>query len=146
VRRCRIALDLCLIGTIIALGGCATTVNGTTERVRIDSKPQGATVRILPEDITITTPGEVDLARKHPHTLLSSLDGHVPQIVFIDRITSGAVYGNLLMGGLIGTSVDASSGGAFTLEPDELNIVFTPLPEPPPLVPAPPDRTLPATD
>ena len=124
-----VIMRLLLALPMLALSiGCATTIHGTTETIEIDSTPQGATVRILPDEITVTTPAEVELPRKHPHTLLVSLDGHVSRILFIDRITSGATYGNILIGGMIGTSVDASSGGAFDLEPDDLDIVLKPIP------------------
>jgi len=115
------------LATPYLLGGCASMIHGPNETIRVDSQPPGATVRILPDEITVTTPARVSLPRKHPHTLLVSLDGHVSRILFIDRITSGAAYGNLLLGGMVGTSTDYETGAAFDLDPDEFDIVLKPL-------------------
>jgi len=113
------------------LFGCASVINGRTQQVWIETEPPGASVSILPAGVKIITPAQIDLDRKSVHTALATLDGHAPSIGYLDRVTSGAIYGNLLLGGLIGLMADTESGAAFRLTPDPLRITLIPLSEKP---------------
>jgi hypothetical protein len=101
-------------------GGCATTVNGVTQRVRIETKPAGASLTILQTGQHLVAPAEVELRRDAVYTVEARLEGFEPAIGYIDRVASGAVLGNILIGGTIGARVDADSGGGYTLVPDPL--------------------------
>jgi len=102
--------------------GCASIVNGTTQEVQIRTTPPGARALILPEGETIETPGEVTLRRKLAHTIQFDLEGYCPATTYLDRVTSGWINGNILLGGLIGTAVDAANGAAYRLTPDPVDV------------------------
>jgi hypothetical protein len=104
------------------LVGCATILQGETQMVQITSHPPGATVTVLPEMVTLVTPGEVDLTRKQIHTLLFELECYEPAIGYLDRTNSNVTAGNLLLGGIIGMLVDLDTGAAFRLIPDPLHV------------------------
>jgi hypothetical protein len=110
--------------------GCATVINGTTQKVQVASRPSGATVTVLPERTTFVTPGEVELARKKTHTLVFELACFAPATSYLDRRMSQVVHGNLILGGLIGLLVDIDSGGAFKLVPSPVHVTLEPLPAP----------------
>lgn len=117
---------LLLLAAVLGTAGCATTIHGTRQTVAIESTPPGATATILPDGITLQTPGEVELARKTVHTVRLALNGYCGETVYLDRVVSSALYGNLLLGGLIGTAVDADNGAAFVLEPDAVSVTLQP--------------------
>jgi hypothetical protein len=67
------------------------------------------------DPVPYTTPTSLTLSRKQDHHLVFSKDGYENYNVDLTRSTSGAVYGNILAGGLIGTAADYSNGAAYTL-------------------------------
>lgn len=117
----------CIGVLAVVASGCATVIHGTKQTVAIHSVPEGATATILPEGSVVTTPAEIKLSRKNAHTVLFERDGFARAIGYLDRVTSGAVYGNLLLGGFIGASVDNSNGAAYRLTPDPLEVELEPL-------------------
>ena len=118
--------------------GCATITHGSTQKITIDSKPLGATV-LIDGGMRFTTPTVVALSRKDPHTVVISLDGFETESIDIRPVTSNAVFGNIVFGGLIGYAVDSSSGAANRLEPEVIKVDLRPIPKeaekvPPPTV------------
>ncbi len=68
-----ICLSLFAAAAVIA-SGCATIVNGSTERVEIASDPPGAMAKV--DGIPIgTTPTSIDLKRGEPHSVTIEKDG-----------------------------------------------------------------------
>src|SRR5690242_5974341 len=107
------ARALVVVGSIIfavAVTGCATIINGTTQPIAITSTPNGARVTIDGTDTTYNTPANVELARGRDHLLTFSKPGYQEQTFTIKHSMSGVVAGNILAGGLIGWGVDAADG------------------------------------
>lgn len=97
------------------LAGCATVIHGTTQQVRFESAPPGVTASAGSQ--TVTTPGELKLARDRSYEVTFEKPGYVSAHSHIGQTESGAVYGNILLGGLIGLLVDYSNGAAYDLQP-----------------------------
>ena len=108
--------------------GCASIMSGTTQHVKINSHPPGATVHVDDQDKDVLTPATLVLRRKDPHTLLLTLEGCEPKKIYIDQKMNPWVWGNILLGGLIGTIVDWCTGGCNSLTPAEINVTFKPQP------------------
>ena len=94
---------------------------------------------ILPEGLSLQTPAAVELRRKLAHTVRIDLDGYCRETVLLDRVTSsGARFGSLfggwvvagIFGAVVGTGVDAQTGGAFRLAPDPVEVALRPLDAP----------------
>ncbi|HYR79521.1 MAG TPA: PEGA domain-containing protein [Candidatus Dormibacteraeota bacterium] len=107
---------------VIALfaAGCGTIVNGTTESVVISSEPQGAMITVdnLPRGMT---PNTVDLSRKAIHTVQLQKPGYVSYQATINQSSSNWIWGDVLLGGILGFLVDAGSGGMYDLQPTEVS-------------------------
>src|SRR2546422_4842648 len=73
---------------------CATIINGTTQKIPVNSVPSGARV-IIGETTVYKTPTVIDLPRKENHTLQFELEGYETETVKVESVTSGAVMGNL---------------------------------------------------
>jgi polyhydroxyalkanoate synthesis regulator phasin len=67
------------------------------------------------------------MKRKDDHIVEVTKEGFIKENVNIKSVISGAVAGNLLLGGLLGIGVDALSGGTSRLEPDNINVRLRPL-------------------
>ncbi|MCB9832520.1 MAG: PEGA domain-containing protein [Planctomycetes bacterium] len=112
---------LVLLASIV-FGGCASIVNGTTKEVSIETEPPDALVEV--EGQRKTTPCSFELRRDEDHGLRISKPGYKTYYVHLRSVEGGAIFGNLLFGGLIGVAVDAGSGASKTLEPDDITIVM----------------------
>lgn len=114
--------SIILIALAGALTSCATIISGSTQDIGVTSNPPGAVVTAEPGDHRATTPATLVLRRKDaPYRVKFEMDGYEPYEVTIRSSLNGWVWGNLIIGGLIGIVVDSSSGAAQKLSPDELN-------------------------
>ena len=120
-------ISLVLVGGLL---GCATIMNrGGKQWVTVTSTPIGATATIDGMN-TLQTPGQIKLKKNRDHTVVFELAGHEKAQVLIEHDMSNWVWGNLLIGGLIGLAIDFGSGGAYKLEPEVINVTLKPLPQP----------------
>ncbi len=110
------------------LSGCATVVKGTTQKIPVASDPPGADV-IANGQLLGQTPIDITLQRKRDHLVTISKDGYKQKSVAITKSTGGAVWGNIIAGGLIGWGVDASSGAQYNLSPESINLALDPVPD-----------------
>ena len=118
------ALRLLVLAVLPILAGCATILHGPNQSVEISSDPPGAKVLVLPEQTTLVTPGTADVSRKRIHTLLFELPCYRPATGYLDRDAdeTHAVLLNLILGGIIGISIDYSTGAVFRLIPDPIHV------------------------
>jgi hypothetical protein len=105
---------------LIALPSCAYLVGGGSEQaITINSIPQNATVKV--NGMTMgETPMVATLKRKEAATVTIELQGYETYTMQLQRGTNGWVWGNLVIGGLIGLIVDASTGAMYKLSPEQI--------------------------
>ena len=101
----------------IAVSGCATIVQGTTETVSVNSIPEeGASCSLHNSEGTwyVTTPGSVTVHKTKTNLIIRcKKDGFTPvQTVATSRF-GGTTAGNIIAGGVIGLAVDAASGANY---------------------------------
>jgi hypothetical protein len=116
--RSRLLLPLCFLA---GLSGCADIINGSTEKVAVQTT--GATGAIDDAQCAldnkkgnweVTSPGSVTVHRgSEPLDVSCTKNGYMPAREDVASSTSGAVYGNILLGGGIGATVDTVSGAAW---------------------------------
>ncbi len=99
---------------------CASVINGSTQKTMIASEPQGAKVSVDGEYVG-QTPLNLELKRKHDHTIRIEKTGYEPQQKHVKHRISGVVWGNALFGyfGIPGVIVDALSGGMYKLDTEK---------------------------
>ncbi|PYO63923.1 MAG: PEGA domain-containing protein [Gemmatimonadetes bacterium] len=95
-------------------------MHGSAQDVSIASQPSGASVSVDNQTLG-TTPVVAKLKRKDKHTIVVKMDGYQPFEVVTTRSTSGWVWGNIVFGGLIGLAVDLGTGGAYKINPAQVN-------------------------
>ncbi len=123
--RVRLVGTIAAIGIWLTLSGCATLVNGRTEKVTIDSSPPGADV-LVDSDQHYTTPITLDLKRKDMHTLVFDKAGYQEDQEDLTSSTSGWIWVNFLLGGIVGIMVDESTGASNKLSSDSVNVTLVP--------------------
>jgi len=108
LQRIAIPVFLCVLAS--QLIGCATLLNGPDQMVAFSSDPDGATVIV--DGIPMgKTPCTLPIPRKGGDKLVTfELAGHKHVQYTLKNTLSGALAGNILLGGFIGLGVDAISG------------------------------------
>lgn len=119
-----------LVTTLVATAlGCATIMNrGGKQWVTITTTPTGATATI-DGFTTVETPTQLKLKRNKDHIIVFEKKGYEQKQVLIEHDVSNWVWGNILLGGLIGLAIDFGSGGAYKLEPESVNATLKPVVE-----------------
>jgi hypothetical protein len=99
----------------IAAAGCATVTTGTTHTVSVATDPPGARCEVKRSGVLLgvvdPTPGDV-VVKKEPNALAitCSKADHEDGRGFVFATAEGMTHGNILIGGAIGSAIDASSG------------------------------------
>jgi len=117
----KIVALLVIVSFCASLSGCATVMCGTSQNIPVSSNPTGAVLQVDGSG-SFTTPTTLRLERKRDHVLVFTKEGYDQQNVTILHVISGAVCGNILLGGLIGWGVDAMTGAQFKLVPENVNV------------------------
>ena len=124
-RRLRLALS----GAALALlaSACATIISGRTQDLSISSEPAGATVTAHPGSHRVTTPGILTVPRVvSGYRLRFEKPGFAPVDVRIKPASNGWLWGNIVVGGVVGLAIDYMTGAAYTISPAEVSARLTP--------------------
>src|SRR5689334_14540500 len=113
-------VSLVIAAALVApVAGCGLIMNGSREAIEVQSSPAGAKVTTTPGTGEYTTPTTLNLERKNSYSLKFEKDGYSPATFEIQNGTSGGiVILDVLLTGLIGVVVDASTGAWNHLTPD----------------------------
>lgn len=114
------------IGAIsLCLSGCASIISGTTQQLTFQSNPDGATVTISGRVIG-KTPVTTTLKKAAGQSLLFSKDGYQPLSMNLDTHLDGWFWGNIVLGGLIGSTTDNVSGAVNEYSPSQYMVTLQP--------------------
>jgi hypothetical protein len=103
----------------LLITSCATILSGSKQNVKFSSNPSTATV-IIDDTEVGKTPFEMKLARGSEHNVSIKLEGYKTFQVKLTKKLNGWFIGNVLIGGLIGIIVDASTGAMYNLTPTDI--------------------------
>lgn len=106
---------IALLGLSAFVLGCATITKGTSQQISITSNIDGATL-YLDGSVIGTTPyyGEVPKNKKE---LKVEKEGYRTETIVLSKTLEGMFWGNIILGGTIGSITDFASGGAYAYAP-----------------------------
>ena len=107
--------------SILIFTGCATLFSGSNQTILIDSNPKKAKIEINGEKIG-DTPFSAVLKRNNEYQVKIYLEGYKTYNMYLQKKINGWVFGNILLGGIIGIIVDAATGAMYNLSPKAINI------------------------
>lgn len=114
-------LFFCRLTLIAILGlctGCATVFTGTTDTINVAVPDcQQATCKASNADgewVLESIPGVIEVDKDRSALIIvCEAPGHESAAVSMSSSTEGWVWGNILIGGLIGLAVDLGTGGMY---------------------------------
>ncbi len=117
----------------VAVSACGTITRGTNDTLVVETTPAGASVSTSNGYACESTPCAIKMPRRSEFVATIELDGYRTHEVSVTHQVSGAggaaMAGNVLVGGLIGAGVDASSGAMLDLVPNPIQVTLVPLGE-----------------
>lgn len=123
---------LAILLTLLALPLCAcqTITHGTTQLVEFRTEPAGASVTI-PGYATRVTPAFMLLERNESHTVQITKEGFKPYTTTITaQLAPGRATPEPGVFSVLGSAIDAASGGSWELNPDKLTVKLEPVSTP----------------
>lgn len=119
---------LALAGVALSLPACATVTRGSSQQFTVESTPPGAQVSTSNGFECQATPCTFRMPRKDGFRITVAKEGYVSQTHEITSSVSGAggtaMAGNILVGGIIGGAIDATSGAMNDLKPNPLVVTL----------------------
>lgn len=113
-----------MVATWSAGSGCATIVNGRTQKITVQTEPAGATASVAGVG-SFTTPAVLSLDRDTDHVITFTKAGFPERSVTLKRRLSGWAFGNIIFGGIIGIVIDAATGDWWYFDPETFVVNLT---------------------
>lgn len=117
------------LSALLTFGSCATIMTGTRASININGQQEEPVNIVTPTHTyeQVMLPYVVKVPKKKLEEKISVTSEHYIYRDFIPgRKMCGWVWGNILIGGLIGLGIDAISGGAYATETKMINLEATP--------------------
>ena len=106
------------------LGGCASITSGKVQPLSVttscDGEPLNGAVCTLTNDKGswfVKTPGSVSISKAYGDLTVECKKDKALGTNTFKSASEGAVWGNILAGGIVGYAVDASTGAGFSYSP-----------------------------
>jgi hypothetical protein len=109
-----------------SMQGCATVIKGSSQSIPVSSDPPAADI-LLDGKAVGRTPKTLALKRDNNYLITVQKTGFEQQSVPVVKQIGGAVWGNVLAGGVIGWGVDAASGAQYNLLPASVSVKLVPI-------------------
>lgn len=124
----RLSLLLCFLIAASFMTGCASITGSRNQPVSVtctsEGKPvNGANCNLMNDkgQWFVTTPGTVMIQKAYGDLAITCKKDDATGAATFKSASEGAVWGNVIAGGLIGYAVDASSGAGFSY-PQSMNV------------------------
>ena len=110
--------------------GCATITTSPRQNLEVTTEPAGAICKVTRGAETLgvvnPTPGKTDIAKGSGKiSIACGKEGYLPASAEAAAQFQGMTLGNVLLGGLVGVAVDASSGAMY-FYPGSVRVVLVP--------------------
>lgn len=106
---------LLTLGLGLYIAGCATITSGSTQSISITSNVDGASLYL--DDMLIGETPFTGLVKKNQKILRIEKPGYRAETVVLSKTLEGVFWGNIIIGGTIGSLTDFASGAAYTYAP-----------------------------
>ena len=119
----RLLASISMLG--LALGGCATVINGSNQTLTVNTNVPGAQVTFNNIPLGVT-PLIVSVRRGQEGVLSVQAPGYQPFQAPITKKVNGIFFANIFVGG-IGSTTDYTTGAMYAYEPDTYYVTLSPM-------------------
>ena len=130
-------LVFAIVASALLISGCASIQSGTSQTIKVSSNPAGATVYTATSKnntvvnkgvvgVTGATPLAVSVSRKDGVIMLEK-EGYEPATVDMKKKMNPWVWGDIILGSMLSTSIDTSTGASSQYDPGEYMVDLKPI-------------------
>ena len=105
--------------------GCASVVSGTDQKLTFNSEPEEATVTVSGR-VLGKTPLTVPVDRGSNQSIPFEKEGYKTYTAQLSTTTNPWFFGNIVIGGLLGSTTDGVSGAIHEFSPDQYFVTLKP--------------------
>lgn len=98
----------CFLLAVSTLSGCASILNDQTQQVNVRTS-NGATVKGTVNGAIFTAPSTVSLTRENKNKIFMTETQGCDRETVLEKSVDPKFFGNILIGGLLGSTTDAST-------------------------------------
>ncbi len=106
--------------------GCASIVTGRDQTLTFNSEPDGATVTVAGK-VVGKTPLSVQINKGKNQSLTFEKEGYKTYTTQLSTTMNPWFWGNIVIGGLLGSTTDGASGAINEFSPDQYFVTLTPV-------------------
>lgn len=121
----RFLLFSCLFGITVHLSACASIITGTSQEVTFNSNPDEATVLVSGRVIG-KTPVTTSIKKQSGQSLVFEKEGYKPLTMQLETHLNPWFWGNIVLGGFIGSTTDGLSGAVHEYSPNQYMVTLQP--------------------
>ncbi|MDN5941568.1 MAG: PEGA domain-containing protein [Nitrospira sp.] len=118
---------LSILVLAMVTSGCATIIDGSSQPVTFNSSPNGARIYVNGMELG-TTPLTMPVKRSKSMMILAKKNGYEDQQLVLQTKTNSWFWGNILLGGLYGSTTDYASDAMIEYSPNMYYITLNPIP------------------
>lgn len=118
-------LLLSLAAVALFSSGCASVVSGTDQKLTFNSEPDEAIVTVSGR-VLGKTPLTVAVDRDSNQSITFEKEGFKTHTAQLSTTTNPWFFGNIVLGGLVGSTTDGVSGAIHEYSPDQYFVTLTP--------------------
>jgi hypothetical protein len=108
--------------------GCATLFVGDKQSLTFDSEPAGAQIIMNGTPMGVTPATITILKRDYKDaTVIFKKEGYTDQQATLHTKTTGWFWGNIIFGGLLGSTTDSSTGSMLEYDPAKFFVTMPPV-------------------
>ena len=108
------------VGVMVIFSGCATILDGKTQKISIDSNP-AQHVKFELDGKTYTTPSIITLKRENKDKIINIEDEKCKKQVLLNKKVNPTFFVNILSGGAFGSTTDYATKSMWKYD-DKVNI------------------------
>ncbi|HLB42382.1 MAG TPA: hypothetical protein VJN02_05965 [Gammaproteobacteria bacterium] len=117
------AILITILSSTTALTGCASIISGTKQSVSVNTEPTRGAMCSLENNkgrwFINSTPGSVTVNRSFNDLQINcEKPGYKPALKMVGSKTKAVVFGNAIIGGVIGAGIDMADGAAYEYPED----------------------------
>lgn len=109
----------------ILQNGCATILVGSSQDITVNSNVPGAEVLFNGKVIGVT-PLTTSVSKQIDSILEVRKEGYQPQTINMSTSLTAAFWGNIIIGGLLGSTTDQSTDSAYEYDPGSFQVTLLP--------------------
>ncbi len=110
----------------LLIAGCASIMSGTTQQITFQSTPDGATVKVNGKPLG-RTPLTIQLDKEKSQSLTVEKEGYKTFTTSMDTKLDPWFWGNIVLGGVIGSTTDGINGSMNEYTPGQYIITLEPI-------------------